>query len=693
MSLNDRHLERLAASGIDPQFAALRGYETVENVTCLQALGLAKKAQTLVPGLMFPLLHADGSNAGWMYKPDNPRLRDGKPCKYEIPYRQRNVVDVPPGVGGWLLDPAADLWVTEGTKKADCGAARGLCIVAINGVYGWMREGVALPDWLDIMLTGRRVILAFDSDVCRNPKVLKALHDFAAWLTYKGAHVDYLHLPDDPAAKVGLDDYLVSGHTTKDLYALVTSEPPGVTASPAPAPEPKPVQPISLDEAHEVFRKWLGEDYDTDALDVTLAAAAVERFDDGSDPVWLLIISGPGAAKTETVQACAGVGAKITSTITGEAALLSATPKRDRRTDATGGLLRKIGDRGLLVIKDVTSILSMNKDVRGKVLAAMREIFDGHWYREVGAEGGHTLEWKGRLVVVGAVTTAWDTAHGVIATLGDRFVLVRIDSTTARQKSGRKAIGNTGAEATMRAELAAAVGGVIAGMATTPITITDNETEALLQAADLVTLARTGVEYDYKGNVVDAHAPEMPTRFAKQLAQIVRGGVAIGMDRADALRLAIRCARDSMPPLRLAILRDLAANPDPSSPTDVRRGINKPRATVDRQLQALHILGLADLTEIEVYGKTQWYYTLAADVDPGVLGPSPEKSPHISGHQQKSAGSTTESSRASESPRTGTDFSGNGQAPGHARCQSCGARVLNSSIARCANCQRKESVT
>ena len=159
-----------------------------------------------------------------------------------------------------------------------------------------------------------------------------------------------------------------------------------------------------------MFHRWLGKDYDTDALDAVLAAAAVEKFDDGSDPVWLLIISGPGAAKTETVQALDGVGAVITSSITGEAALLSATPKRERTTDATGGLLRKIGDRGLLVVKDVTSILSMNNDTRAKVLSALREIYDGRWYREVGSEGGHTLEWRGRLVVIGAVTTAWDTA-------------------------------------------------------------------------------------------------------------------------------------------------------------------------------------------------------------------------------------------------------------------------------------------
>jgi hypothetical protein len=159
--------------------------------------------------------------------------------------------------------------------------------------------------------------------------------------------------------------------------------------------------------------------------------------------------------------------------------------------------------------------------------------------------------------------------------MGDRFVLLRMDSTIHRLAAGRKAIGNTGDEAQMRGELAKAAAGVIAGMSTEPITITEAESDVLLAAADLVTLARTGVEYDYRGDVIDAHAPEMPTRFAKQLAQIARGGVAIGMDRADALRLAIRCARDSMPPLRLAIIDDLAAHPG-SATLDVRKRIDKP---------------------------------------------------------------------------------------------------------------------
>ncbi|QNJ91186.1 ArsR family transcriptional regulator [Mycolicibacterium fluoranthenivorans] len=376
------------------------------------------------------------------------------------------------------------------------------------------------------------------------------------------------------------------------------------------------VHPITLQNAHEVFQRWLGSEYDTDALDAMLAAVAVERLD--GDPLWLLLISGPGNAKTETVQATDGVDAVITSTISSAGALLSGTPLKERADNATGGLLRKLEPRGVLVVKDVTSILSMSGDARAEVLAALREVYDGRWSRNVGTNGGLTLHWRGRIALVGAVTTAWDKAHAVVSSMGDRFVLIRINSNQGRLSAGRQAIANTGSEVQMRAELAHAVAGVIAGMDHTPTVVTDVEQDVLLAAADLVTLARTAVDFDGSGNVADAHAPEMPTRFAKQLTQVVRGGVAIGMDRTSALRLAIRCARDSMPPMRLAIIDDVANHPR-SLTADIRRRIDKPHNTVDRQLQALHMLGLVTVEEVPHGEKTRWLHSLSGEVDPRVL--------------------------------------------------------------------------
>jgi predicted transcriptional regulator len=427
-----------------------------------------------------------------------------------------------------------------------------------------------------------------------------------------------------------------------------------------------------------------------------LATAATERLD--GDPPWLLVVSGSGAAKTETVAPLARAGATVTSTITSDGALLSGTSRRERTKDATGGLLRKLGGSGVLVIKDVTSILSMNRDARGAVLAALREVHDGYWQRNLGSDGGQTLTWEGRLVGIGAVTTAWDRAHDVVATMGDRFVLIRLDSTKGRVSSGKHAIANTGDEVAMRAELGDAVAGVLAGVDTSPMLLTEVEADLILAWADIVTLARTGVEHDYRGDVTDAHAPEMPTRYAKQLTQVMRGGLALGMDRERLLRIVARCAADSMPPLRMAALCDLLTHPD-STTTQVRRSIDKPRSTVDRTLQALHMLGLLACEEEESLTgtRTTWRYRLAADVDTAALAhlelsqvcrhphtPSDEEADPESDIEPETDTTLIEKSGGSDISGTSPEDANRPEVEVH-RCGDCGD-PLPRHLVRCSPC-------
>jgi hypothetical protein len=378
-----------------------------------------------------------------------------------------------------------------------------------------------------------------------------------------------------------------------------------------------------LAEVHTAYLQWLGDDYDLGALNVVLCAAAAEKL--SGDPPWVLVVGGSGGAKTESVAPLGGAGAHIISTINGEAALLSGTPAKSRAKNASGGLLRKIGGSGVLVIKDFTSILSMNRDTRALVLAALREIYDGHWSRNVGTDGGFTLTWRGRLVVIGAVTTAWDSAYQVVSTMGDRFVLVRLRTGDHRRAAGLQAMGNVGDEVAMRQQLAEVTGKLLAGAAAAVSTepepgLTVGEMTSLLGLADLVTRTRTPVERDYQGNPAFAHALEMPTRFAKQLVQIVRGGLLLGLDRDTAMQVAARCCHDTMPPLRRAVLADVAANPDSFLPDVVGR-VQIPKTTVDRVLQELQLLGLLTVDHI-VYGqneKVRWMYSLAPGVDRGDL--------------------------------------------------------------------------
>jgi hypothetical protein len=76
----------------------------------------------------------------------------------------------------------------------------------------------------------------------------------------------------------------------------------------------------------------------------------------------------------------------------------------------------------------------------------------------------------------------------VISVMGNRFVLVRIDSEddANREEFGLQSIDNLGSEAVMHQELAAAVAGVLAG-ATKPAPLTRAQKLVLVRAANLAT--------------------------------------------------------------------------------------------------------------------------------------------------------------------------------------------------------------
>src|SRR4029434_706770 len=102
-----------------------------------------------------------------------------------------------------------------------------------------------------------------------------------------------------------------------------------------------------ITDVHALLTKHFGKDYDMQTADAVLATAATNKI--AGEPPWLMVISGSGNAKTETVNSVSEVERTIAiSTIASEGALLSATKKGK---GGTGGLLRQLGDSGILVIK------------------------------------------------------------------------------------------------------------------------------------------------------------------------------------------------------------------------------------------------------------------------------------------------------------------------------------------------------
>lgn len=344
----------------------------------------------------------------------------------------------------------------------------------------------------------------------------------------------------------------------------------------------------ALEEARDVFRRWLHLP-DAGVLDFVLGTVAANRLPD-SDPVWGLVISPPGGGKSEVLNAISHLAdAHPAGTLT-EASLLSGTPKKERDAAAKGGLLRAIGDHGIIVCKDFGSVLSMNRDARAGVLAALREVFDGSWTRHVGTDGGRTLSWSGKVGFVGGCTPTIDRHHAVMGAMGERFTLYRLPAVDSDLQA-RAALAHAGRERAMREELAAAAQAALETLGD-PEPRNPDETDQLIALATFVVRARSAVERDgYSREIELVPGAEAPTRLINGLDRLLAGLDAIGCDRNQAFATVTKAALDSIPALRLGCLRSLEQYGTLDT-NQAATAVSYPASTTRRALEELHAHGL-----------------------------------------------------------------------------------------------------
>lgn len=244
-----QHLADLRKSGLSDVMIEAAG---VDSVTDPAEIGRILKwkypAKKLGACLRIPFPHRDGKRSKFArLRPDTPRVKDGKPCKYESPKGGGNYPYFPPGISAALSDPAAVLLITEGEKKALKAMQEGLPCVGLVGVDGWSKARPRdasgkkkgprelLPDLESVAWKGRTVYIVYDSDATTKDEVRFAEYKLAEALRKQGANALAVRLPaGEGGAKVGLDDYLVDHgpHAFREL--LKTAKPPEKPKRPAP---------------------------------------------------------------------------------------------------------------------------------------------------------------------------------------------------------------------------------------------------------------------------------------------------------------------------------------------------------------------------------------------------------------------------------------------------------------------------
>lgn len=341
----------------------------------------------------------------------------------------------------------------------------------------------------------------------------------------------------------------------------------------------------ALSDCVDTFRRWLHLP-DPGALYVTLAAVAANRGD--GDPVWLLLVGAPGAGKTETLGPLASLPDCYPAATLTEASLLSGTPKKEHAADAKGGLLRDIGDYGIIVLKDFGSVLSMNRDGRAMVLAALREVYDGSWTRHVGTSGGRTLHWSGKVGLIAGCTPTIDGHHAVMGTMGERFALYRLPPGDGGEQV-RRALARGDDDARMRGELSASVRAVLdhAGPAHAR-ELDPAAVDRLVALAELAARCRSAIERDgYTREVELIPEAEAPARIALVLRRLLDGLDVVGCPPSERWRLVTKVALDSMPALRLATLHHLVNYGTPTTAKETGEALGYPTTTARRALEDL----------------------------------------------------------------------------------------------------------
>lgn len=337
------------------------------------------------------------------------------------------------------------------------------------------------------------------------------------------------------------------------------------------------------------FRRWQLIT-DPGSLFVTLGAYAANKLP--GEPFWFLDVAPPSNGKTERLSPITGLpDVYETATLT-EAALLSGIPPKEWTEGAKGGLLREIDKFGVILCKDFTSVLSMRRDRRTEVIAALREVYDGRYTRRVGSAGGLSLSWEGKVGLLAACTPIIDSHHAVIGALGERFLIHR-PSPENPQAVARKALESSGDEGRFRAEARESVRAFVRALhfPAEPLPLSDTDIDRLSALSEYVALARGPVLRDgYRREIEQIPGAEGPPRIAKCLAQFLRGLRVIGVGEEESWRLVERVALDSLPGDRRAVLVQVVFGNNRVASIEERPGLS--HTTVRRALEDLEIYGI-----------------------------------------------------------------------------------------------------
>ena len=329
---------------------------------------------------------------------------------------------------------------------------------------------------------------------------------------------------------------------------------------------------------------------DADLIDLVLATYMSNKMP--GDPLWLLIIDGPGGGKTELLRPLRKRSdAFFLSSLTDKTLISGYRDPKHPTNDPS--LLPKLNGK-VLVIKDLSPLLAMRRDTRNTILADLRDAYDG--FTDQGRGNLGRITYDSRFSLIAASTLAIERYDAVDQELGERFVKFRLRSEDNTAKV-RKAINNVGRDDPLRGDLEKAISEYLDSLPKPSklAAIPQEYEEALITVSDFTATARSHVQRDRNHDLVYKPRPEVGTRLGKELAKLFLALVVVREKPSpteEELRTVVRVAEDCLPPNRLAVLRVLRRANAPVETPQIEDETGLPHSIVWLALDDLSILKL-----------------------------------------------------------------------------------------------------
>jgi hypothetical protein len=342
------------------------------------------------------------------------------------------------------------------------------------------------------------------------------------------------------------------------------------------------------DEVCALSLERLGLD-DRQVIQLVLAAAVSSDDEIQHDPLWPMLVGPSSGGKSAALSLIGATDALAVDDLT--AASLLYGERDDEGEFHPAGVLPRVGDRGLIVVPDFSTLLAMsNRGGREQLFSYLRKVYDGELYREI-STCPIPLHWKGRVTILAACTSAIDNYGAYGGELGTRFVYLRLaPPSDAEGKVARLRVARGTSRDTEIVQEAARRAIEQARLTLPSITVSDDLADLLDIGATVCAYGRTSVPRDgYRRDVVGLAETEEPFRVRNQLDALARCALALGMDAERIDALCCRVARDTMPQVRRDALQVLVDATTAVTSQDVARATSANWHVANRALEDLEL--------------------------------------------------------------------------------------------------------